>query len=397
MSHSTDSKSIDFEVKDAQLIFDFVWNKLVDELKLENMRFPREVIWLNGAPGAGKGTQTKFIMKYRGLTAKPIVVSSLLNSPEAKRLIDQGMMVGDREVTELLFRELLLPKNQSGIIVDGFPRTKVQVLCLKLLHERLNTLRREHLNTELSKLFHKPVFHIVVLFVDEAESVRRQLYRGQEAARQAQSNAEAGEGESSSPRTTDQSEESARKRYLTFKEVTYESLKSLRRVFHYHYVDAHGNIHEVQDLIRKEMRYQSSLELDQETNDVIAGVPLATSLSTHARQELIQRLESYTSEHGELFENVVQIIKDEFFPIISRHGISGKSYINSEEQIFDEPLAIAMVIDVFSERGYHMVVDQRRYAIPTHIDLKTGVIEHDKIKVWRFIVKFSPSSIRRGR
>ena len=397
MSDSTDPNTIDLEVKDAQLIFDFVWNKLEDELGLENMRFPREVIWLNGAPGAGKGTQTKFIMQYRGLTAKPIVVSNLLKSPEAKRLIDQGMMVGDREVTELLFRELLEPTNQSGVIVDGFPRTKVQVLCLKLLHERLNTLRREHLDSELARHFNKPIFHIVVLFVDEAESVRRQLYRGAEAARQAQSNAEAGEGDASAPRVTDQSQDTARKRYLTFKEVTYESLKSLRRVFHYHYVDAHGTVEEVQNLIRKEMRYQSSLELDQKTNDIIANVPLAASLSTHARQELIERLESYTSEHGELFANVVKIIKDEFFPIISKHGISGKAYINSEDPTFDETLAIAMVIDVFSERGYHMVVDQRRYAIPTQINLETGAIEHQKAKVWRFIVKFSPSTIRRGR
>lgn len=397
MSDSTEPKSVDLEVKDAQLIFDFVWNKLVEELGVENMRFPREVIWLNGAPGAGKGTQTKFIMKYRGLTTEPVVVSGLLKSPEAKRLIDQGMMVGDREVTELLFRELLQPVNQSGVIVDGFPRTKVQVLCLKLLHQRLNSLRREHLDTELVNHFHKPVFHIVVLFVDEAESVRRQLYRGAESARQAQSNAEAGEGECSAPRVTDQSEESARNRYRTFKEVTYESLKSLRRVFHYHYIDAHGTITEVQDLIRKEMRYQTSLELDQKTNDIIADVPLAASLSTHARQELIQRLESYSSDHSELFAGVVKVIKDEFFPIISKHGISGKAYINSEHPVFDEPLAIAMVIDVFSERGYHMVVDQRRYAIPTKIDLTTGNIEHEKAKVWRFIVKFSPSSIRRGR
>ena len=156
------------------------------------MLFPREVIWLNGAPGAGKGTQTKFIMEHRGLTTKPVVVSGLLKSPEAKRLIDQGMMVGDREVTELLFRELLNPENQSGVIVDGFPRTKVQVLCLKLLHNKLNALRREHVGTELEGRFTKPVFNIVVLFVDEAESVRRQLYRGAQAARQAQSNAEAG-------------------------------------------------------------------------------------------------------------------------------------------------------------------------------------------------------------
>jgi hypothetical protein len=46
--------------------------------------FPREILWLGGAPGAGKGTNTAFIMKERHLTAKPIVVSDLLDSPEAR-------------------------------------------------------------------------------------------------------------------------------------------------------------------------------------------------------------------------------------------------------------------------------------------------------------------------
>ena len=35
-----------------------------------------------GAPGAGKGTNTPFIHKIRGLTTPPIVMSDLLTSPE---------------------------------------------------------------------------------------------------------------------------------------------------------------------------------------------------------------------------------------------------------------------------------------------------------------------------
>ncbi|MFT5824873.1 MAG: adenylate kinase, partial [Yoonia sp.] len=58
-----DTKHIpDLEVKDAQIIFQSVWSMLVDELGEENLRFPKEVFWLNGAPGAGKGTNTSFIM-----------------------------------------------------------------------------------------------------------------------------------------------------------------------------------------------------------------------------------------------------------------------------------------------------------------------------------------------
>ena len=51
-----DSKKLhDLEVKDAQFIFQSVWAVLVDEFGEENLRFPKEIFWLNGAPGAGKG------------------------------------------------------------------------------------------------------------------------------------------------------------------------------------------------------------------------------------------------------------------------------------------------------------------------------------------------------
>lgn len=33
-------------------------------------------------------------------------------------------------------------------------------------------------NKELINKYHRPKFHIVVLYIDEKESIRRQLYRG---------------------------------------------------------------------------------------------------------------------------------------------------------------------------------------------------------------------------
>ena len=123
----------DLEIKDAQLIFSAVWQDLEADLGDENLRFPKEFILLGGAPGSGKGTNTAFIAKARGLTCEPIVISALLDSPEARRLKDSGNMVGDREVIGLLFRQLLRPEYRDGVILDGFPRTHVQVECLKLL------------------------------------------------------------------------------------------------------------------------------------------------------------------------------------------------------------------------------------------------------------------------
>nr|NIP94787.1 nucleoside monophosphate kinase [Akkermansiaceae bacterium] len=62
------------EIKDARLIFDAVWEQLEAEVGHEQLRFPKEIILLGGAPGAGKGTNTGFIMKARGFTCPPIVV-----------------------------------------------------------------------------------------------------------------------------------------------------------------------------------------------------------------------------------------------------------------------------------------------------------------------------------
>ena len=59
------SKLDDLEIKDAQLIFESGWQDLVATYGCENLRFPKEIILLGGAPGAGKGTHTAFIARAR--------------------------------------------------------------------------------------------------------------------------------------------------------------------------------------------------------------------------------------------------------------------------------------------------------------------------------------------
>ena len=78
--------SADLEIKDARIIFDPIWDDLEAHFGRQHLRFPKEIILLGGAPGAGKGTNTAFIAKTRGLTCQPIVMSSLLDTPEMKRI-----------------------------------------------------------------------------------------------------------------------------------------------------------------------------------------------------------------------------------------------------------------------------------------------------------------------
>ena len=47
--------------------------------------------------------------------------------PMALRIKDEGGLVGDLEVVEALFDVLVKDEYRLGTVVDGFPRTKIQV------------------------------------------------------------------------------------------------------------------------------------------------------------------------------------------------------------------------------------------------------------------------------
>ena len=386
----------DLEIKDAQLIFTSLWRDLEAEVGQENLRFPKEIILLGGAPGAGKGTNTDFIAKARGLTCPPIVMSALLDSPEARKLKNAGNMVGDREAVGLLLRELLKTDYRDGVIIDGFPRTKVQVECLKLLVDRMQALRKEFYQTPLSIHFRQPTIHIMVLFVDEKESVARQLKRGRETRAHNEEVARTGIGEPMEDRPTDHDEALASRRYRVFKEQTWDALQSLKEIFHYHFINAQGPVNEVERNILHELEYQSTLELDPRTVDRLRGVPVASEIIVHARQDLVKRLDGYALEHPEHFARVVGFIEKKIVPIVLRHAISGVAHINAEDPVLEDPLALAMLIDVFSERGYHAVVDIHKIEIPEHVDLATGQIRCRTKKVFRIQIRFQGSEIRRG-
>tara|TARA_Y100001934_G_scaffold272660_1_gene361347 strand:- start:1427 stop:2629 length:1203 start_codon:yes stop_codon:yes gene_type:complete len=386
----------DLEIKDAHVIFNTAWEELEEEVGHDHLRFPKELILLGGAPGSGKGTQTRFIMGLRGLTCPPIVMSSLLDTPEAKRIKDAGGLVGDKEVFSILLRKLLEEPFRDGAVLDGFPRTRVQVECLKSLVDKITQLHSEFSDTPLSSQFRRPTVHAMVLFVTEHTSVERQLKRGQEIIAHNKGVEETGIGELQELRATDIEEDSARHRYRIFKEQTWDALTSLKEIYHYHFVNAEGPIDEVEKNILRELQYQSSLELDPRTYDRLSSLPLAQDMTLHARQELVKRLDRYELEQTELFAQVVSLVGDRFLPIVERHAISGNAMVNTENTLFDDPLALSMLIDVFSERGFHSTIDKTINEMPSRVDLATGEIHCEQKVVYRIHVTFEGSEIRRG-
>ena len=388
--------SSDLEIKDAEVIFDSVWLDLEEEVGHENLTFPKELILLGGAPGAGKGTHTRFIMRARGLTCPPVVVSGLLNSPEAKKIKDDGRMVGDKEVVGILLRELLKDQYRDGAVLDGFPRTGVQVECLKMLVDKVVQLHGEYEDTPLAVNFRRPTIHAMVLFVGEKTSVDRQLQRGKEVAAYNLDIAETGIGKPHEVRATDLDPEKARRRYQVFKEHTWDALQSLQEIYHYHFINAEGSIDEVEANILNELQYQSLLELDPKTFDRLRSIPLAEEIIIHARQDLVRRLDSYELEHNEQFVKIVDIVESKFMPIITRHALSGRAIVNTEDVLFEDPLALAMLIDIFSERGFNACVDKTLRKTPSSVDLKTGMLSFVQHSVFRIHIRFEGSSIRRG-
>jgi adenylate kinase len=305
-------------------------------------------------------------------------------------------MVGDMEVVGIVLRELLKEQYRDGAVLDGFPRTRVQVECLKMLVDQVVQLHGEYEHSPLAINFRRPTIHAMVLFVGEKTSVSRQLQRGEEIEIHNQKVLETGVGELKELRSTDLDPEKARRRYQVFKEKTWDALQSLQEIYHYHFINAEGAIQNVESNILRELQYQSSLELDPKTFDRLSPIPLAEEIIIHARQDLVRRLDSYELEHNDLFVKVVACVQDKFMPIVTRHALSGRAIVNTEDELFNDSLALAMLIDIFSERGFNACVDKTIRKTPSFVDLESGQIKHEKKSVYRIHIRFEGSSIRRG-
>src|SRR6476660_9467813 len=127
-----------------------------------------------GPPGAGKGTQAKFIAEHFKIPAvstgdifRANVSEGTELGLEAKRYMDAGEYVPD-ELTNLMVRNRIdEPDADRGFLLDGYPRTLAQV-------EELDGMIK-HTGHVLDA--------VVVLTVDAEELVQRLLQRAQTEGR----------------------------------------------------------------------------------------------------------------------------------------------------------------------------------------------------------------------
>ncbi|MDO4454457.1 MAG: adenylate kinase [Eubacteriales bacterium] len=97
-----------------------------------------------GAPGAGKGTQAKKIAaKYEipHISTGDIFRANIKNGTElgkkAKTYMDQGLLVPDELVVDLVVDRVQQEDCKNGYVLDGFPRTIPQAESLDAALEKL--------------------------------------------------------------------------------------------------------------------------------------------------------------------------------------------------------------------------------------------------------------------
>lgn len=90
-----------------------------------------------GAPGAGKGTQAKMIAeKYSipHISTGDIFRANIKNGTElgreAKKYMDQGLLVPDELTVKILLDRVAQPDCEKGYVLDGFPRNIPQAEVL---------------------------------------------------------------------------------------------------------------------------------------------------------------------------------------------------------------------------------------------------------------------------
>lgn len=117
-------------------------------------------IILLGSPGAGKGTQAKFITeKYHipqistGNMLRAAVASGSPFGREVKNIMESGKLVSDEIIISLVKERIQQSDCASGFLLDGFPRTLPQAEAIHMANIRID--------------------YVIEIFVEDQEIIKR--------------------------------------------------------------------------------------------------------------------------------------------------------------------------------------------------------------------------------
>ena len=96
---------------------------------------------LLGSPGVGKGTQAKRLSEKlhipqisTGDMLRAAITKGTPLGQQVKQMMDQGQLIPDEAIIELVKNRVNEPDCKNGFLLDGFPRTLPQAEAMKANH-----------------------------------------------------------------------------------------------------------------------------------------------------------------------------------------------------------------------------------------------------------------------
>ena len=200
-------------------------------------------IALFGPPGAGKGTQSEFLIKNYNLyyiSTGDLLRKEIANKTrlglDAQSIIASGGLVPDEIIVQIMEKTITENPDANGFLFDGFPRTYIQAYILEGLMIKLNT----------------SLTCLISLTVPEKESISRLLKRGETSGR------------------LDDNETVIKKRLEEYNEKTLPVLQFYKERGIFHEVNGLDSIENVEDKVKNIIKHELSKRL---FNIVLFGYP----------------------------------------------------------------------------------------------------------------------------
>lgn len=176
------------------------------------------MILIMGQAGAGKSVQGEALVQSHGYTwiSTGVLLRAAMQEPEVREKMEQGDLLGDELVEQVVADALTNADDPGKVILDGFPRTLAQAKWL----------------WDYTTAHQLPITGILLLDIDFNTALERLLKRGR----------------------TDDKEDVVRHRFDEYQSVTLPMIEFFeQQQIPVHKIDGHGDVDEVHERVLTEL------------------------------------------------------------------------------------------------------------------------------------------------